>query len=105
MRTKLIPRCEACGGVSCGPCLPQLGERVKDGVAALAMHGNLENGPLEARGPMNIKLSQRNWATTKRQRMVLVGANAEAFLEAMTAPPLPNERLVEAIRKHRSLVG
>ena len=61
-------------------------------------------GRLEARMPMKISSPHPDWTTTKRKHMVLTGANAEAFLEAMTAPPLPNERLVEAIRKHRSLV-
>lgn len=39
------------------------------------------------------------------QHMELVGANAEAFLRALDEPPEPNERLVEAVRRYRSMVG
>ena len=54
---------------------------------------------------MKNKSPHRDWTTTKPKHMVLTGADAEAFLEAMAAPPLPNGRLVEAIRRYRSLVG
>ena len=63
------------------------------------------NDQLEAREPMKNKSPHRDWTTTKPKHMVLTGADAETFLEAMAAPPLPNERLVEAIRRYRSLVG
>lgn len=39
------------------------------------------------------------------EHMELIGANAEAFLKAFDAPPEPNERMVEAVRRYRSLVG
>lgn len=74
-------------------------------VAAVEMHGNLEDGPFEVRLPVKTKSARQDWTTTKRQHMHLTGADAEAFIEALTAPPLPNKRLVEAIRRYRSLVG
>lgn len=46
---------------------------------------------------MKNKSPHRDWTTTKPKHMVLTGANAEAFLEAMAAPPLPNERLYGSI--------
>ena len=39
------------------------------------------------------------------EHMELVGANAEAFLKALDEPPEPNEWLVEAVRRYRSMVG
>lgn len=39
------------------------------------------------------------------EHMELTGANAEAFLKALDAPPEPNERLVEAGRRYRAMVG
>ena len=41
----------------------------------------------------------------KREHMELIGANAEAFLQALDEPPEPNERLVEAVRRYRAMVG
>ena len=39
------------------------------------------------------------------ERMVLVGADKEAFLEALLNPPEPTERLVAAMRRHRDEVS
>jgi len=39
------------------------------------------------------------------ERMQLTGADAAAFLDAVAAPPKPMERLVEALRKHKSVAG
>lgn len=39
------------------------------------------------------------------EHMELVGANAEAFLKALDEPPEPNERMVEAVRRYRAMVG
>ncbi len=38
-------------------------------------------------------------------RMVLRGADRDAFLDAIAKPPRPSARLVAALRKHRKLVG
>lgn len=106
IRHDTIPRCEACGGVFDDTCVIQLVGLVKDGLTPqLKIATKWAIGWLEAREPMKIKLPRPDWTTTKRKHMVLTGANAEAFLEAMAAPPLPNERLVEAIRRYRLLVG
>lgn len=37
-------------------------------------------------------------------RMVLSGADREAFLAAVTAPPEPSESLVVALRRYRDLI-
>ena len=39
------------------------------------------------------------------EHMELVGANAEAFLKALDEPPEANERMVEAVRRYRAMVG
>ena len=39
------------------------------------------------------------------ERMLLTGADREAFLEAVTNPPEPTERLIAAFRRHRDLLG
>ena len=39
------------------------------------------------------------------EHMELTGADAEAFLKALDEPPEPTERLVEAVRRYRSMVG
>jgi uncharacterized protein (DUF1778 family) len=39
----------------------------------------------------------------EHERMVLVGADREAFLAAVENPPEPTERLVAALRRHRSI--
>ena len=39
------------------------------------------------------------------EHMELTGANAEAFLKALDAPPEPNEQMIAAVRRYRSLVG
>ncbi len=41
----------------------------------------------------------------EHERMLLTGADREAFLEAVTNPPEPAERLVAALRRHRDLLG
>lgn len=39
------------------------------------------------------------------ERMELVGADAEAFLKAVAAPPPPADRLIKALRHHRTVAG
>lgn len=41
----------------------------------------------------------------EHERMVLSGADRDAFLKALTNPPPPSERLVAAMRRHRDLIG
>ena len=53
---------------------------------------------------MKNKPPHRDWTTTKPQHMVLTGADAEAFLRELADPSPPTERLVEAVRRYRSLV-
>lgn len=37
----------------------------------------------------------------EHERMVLTGADREAFLDAVRKPPQPTDRLVQALRRHR----
>jgi uncharacterized protein (DUF1778 family) len=41
----------------------------------------------------------------EHERMVLAGADREAFLEAVLNPPEPTKKLVAALRRHRDLFG
>lgn len=41
----------------------------------------------------------------EHERMVLVGADREAFLEALLNPPEPAEKLVAAVKRYRALLG
>jgi uncharacterized protein (DUF1778 family) len=41
----------------------------------------------------------------EHERMVLTGADREAFLLALTNPPEPAEKLIAALRRHRNLAG
>lgn len=41
----------------------------------------------------------------QHERMVLAGADREAFLEAVTNPPEPTDRLVAALRRRRDQLG
>jgi uncharacterized protein (DUF1778 family) len=41
----------------------------------------------------------------EHQRMVLTGADQDAFLAAVPDPPEPVDKLVAALRRHRDLVG
>jgi len=41
----------------------------------------------------------------EHQRMVLTGADRDAFLAAVLDPPEPAPRLVAALRRHRDLIG
>lgn len=41
----------------------------------------------------------------EHDRMVLTGANREAFLDAVMNPPEPAEKLVAALKRHRALFG
>jgi hypothetical protein len=38
------------------------------------------------------------------ERMTLIGADREAFLDAVLNQPDPTEKLVSALRRHRSVV-
>jgi len=39
------------------------------------------------------------------ERMVLTGANRDAFLAAVQNPPEPTDKLVAALRRHRDVMG
>jgi uncharacterized protein (DUF1778 family) len=39
------------------------------------------------------------------ERMLLVGADRDAFLDAVMAPPEPTKKLVAALKRHRDMVG
>lgn len=41
----------------------------------------------------------------EHERMVLTGADRDAFLDAILNPPEPTERLVSALRRHKQLLG
>ena len=41
----------------------------------------------------------------EHERMVLGGADREAFLDAVMNPPEPTDRLVAALRRHRDQTG
>ena len=41
----------------------------------------------------------------EHQRLVLTGADRDAFFKALMNPPEPSERLIAAMRRHRDLVG
>jgi uncharacterized protein (DUF1778 family) len=41
----------------------------------------------------------------EHERMVLSGADRNAFLGAVLRPPAPTERLTAALRRHRELLG
>jgi len=41
----------------------------------------------------------------EHQRMVLTGADREAFLDAVLNPPEPTDKLIAALRRHRDELG
>ena len=41
----------------------------------------------------------------EHQRMVLTGADRDAFLDAVMNPPEPTEDLIAALRRHKQLFG
>ncbi len=41
----------------------------------------------------------------EHERMVLAGADRQAFLDAVLRPPRPTAKLVTALRRHRDLFG
>jgi uncharacterized protein (DUF1778 family) len=41
----------------------------------------------------------------EHERMMLAGADRDAFLEAVLNPPEPTEKLVAALQRHRDLLG
>jgi uncharacterized protein (DUF1778 family) len=41
----------------------------------------------------------------EHQRMLLTGADREAFLDALTNPPKPAKKLISALKRHRELMG
>jgi uncharacterized protein (DUF1778 family) len=41
----------------------------------------------------------------EHERMVLSGADRDAFLDAVQNPPAPTDRLIAALRRHRELLG
>jgi uncharacterized protein (DUF1778 family) len=40
----------------------------------------------------------------EHERMVLIGADRDAFLQAVLDPPEPSEKLIAALRRHRAVV-
>ncbi len=38
-------------------------------------------------------------------RMILTGADRDAFLDAVLNPPAPTTKLVDALRRHRKIMG
>ena len=41
----------------------------------------------------------------EHQRMILTGADRDAFLDAVRNPPEPTAKLVNALRRHRKILG
>lgn len=41
----------------------------------------------------------------EHERMVLRGADRDAFLAAVRSPPEPTKRLIAALKRHRELIG
>jgi uncharacterized protein (DUF1778 family) len=41
----------------------------------------------------------------EHERMMLTGADREAFFAALMKPPEPSEALIAALRRHRDLMG
>ena len=41
----------------------------------------------------------------EHERMVLTGADRDAFLDAVLNPPAPTAKLIAALRRHRDLFG
>jgi uncharacterized protein (DUF1778 family) len=41
----------------------------------------------------------------EHERMVLAGADRQAFLDALMDPPEPTEKLIAALRRHRDIAG
>lgn len=41
----------------------------------------------------------------EHQRMVLTGADRDAFLDAIVNPPAPADKLISALRRHKKLLG
>ena len=41
----------------------------------------------------------------EHERMVLTGTDRDVFLNALLNPPEPTRRLIEALRRHRRLIG
>jgi uncharacterized protein (DUF1778 family) len=41
----------------------------------------------------------------EHERMMLTGADRDAFLQAVLDPPAPADKLVAALRRHRDLLG
>lgn len=41
----------------------------------------------------------------EHERMVLIGADRKAFLDAVMDPPAPTEKLVAALKRHRETWG
>jgi uncharacterized protein (DUF1778 family) len=41
----------------------------------------------------------------EHERMILTGADRDAFLSALLNPPQPTEALVAALKRHRGLFG
>jgi uncharacterized protein (DUF1778 family) len=41
----------------------------------------------------------------EHERMLLTGADRDAFLDAVMNPPAPTKRLISALKRHRDLMG
>jgi uncharacterized protein (DUF1778 family) len=42
---------------------------------------------------------------TKQERMELTGADRDAFIAALLAPPEPTKKLVAALKRHQAVFG
>lgn len=41
----------------------------------------------------------------EHERMVLTGSDRDAFLDAVSDPPVPTKKLIAALKRHRELFG
>jgi uncharacterized protein (DUF1778 family) len=48
--------------------------------------------------------SRERKKTSNALRMLLIGADRDAFLDAVENPPDPTERLINALRRHQDLL-
>ena len=60
---------------------------------------------------MNLRASRRNQVDCElkvldeHERMLLVGADRDAFLAAVMESPEPAEKLMAALKRHREIMG
>jgi uncharacterized protein (DUF1778 family) len=73
----------------------RIAPRVKETILRATAISGLAVGDLAYEGARRI--------LDEHERMVLRGADREAFLHALEQPPLPAKRLVAALRRHKQL--